>query len=362
MDWFLFALYLLIWWIWLWSGLRIFWYFNILDKPWKDVPERKPVPTLQWVVLIFLFIVLLIIAKVKLDISFGRDFLWLFIWGAIIALVAIIDEFGYLIHKKYAIPARVRFAIQIMVAVVARNFSWIWIEVIHFPWVMQFELSSFTSLLATILRFSLFINAINRFDGIYWLATWVSSIWYLTIFLLITFIVFPNFEFMSLERSELLVRVQIVSLILFVLWFLATIMEFKPRGLMRDVWTMFLWFGLGYLALLGGAKIGTLIVVLWLPIFDAVWVIVDRLRRNKNPFKWDYSHLHYRLLALGRNRNEIRVWIWIWSLFFMMIMLLLWIDWFAKMIVFFAMAALFFGLNIYLFWVKKKSTTLVVPS
>jgi len=54
---------------------------------------------------------------------------------------------------------------------------------------------------------------------------------------------------------------------------------------------------------MGGAKIGTLLVVLSLPIFDAIWVFVNRIFvMKKSPMKKDYTHLHYRLMALGRTR------------------------------------------------------------
>jgi len=65
-----------------------------------------------------------------------------------------------------------------------------------------------------------------------------------------------------------------------------------------------------------------MIVVLALPIFDAFWVIVDRLRQGKNPMKGDYTHLHYRLMALGWNRNEVRRGIWIYTITMMILMLL----------------------------------------
>jgi hypothetical protein len=49
---------------------------------------------------------------------------------------------------------------------------------------------------------------------------------------------------MSYERSELLIRVQIISLILFVLSLLGTMMEYRPWGVMRDVGVMFFGFSL----------------------------------------------------------------------------------------------------------------------
>jgi UDP-N-acetylmuramyl pentapeptide phosphotransferase/UDP-N-acetylglucosamine-1-phosphate transferase len=57
-----------------------------------------------------------------------------------------------------------------------------------------------------------------------------------------------------------------------------TVVEYKPYGLLRDVGSWFYGFSLAYLALLGGAKIGTVLVVLSLPLFDFIWVIVSRLR------------------------------------------------------------------------------------
>lgn len=117
---------------------------------------------------------------------------------------------------------------------------------------------------------------------------------------------------------------------------------------------MFLGFVLAYLALLGGAKIGTILVALSLPIFDAIWVFVNRIFiMKKSPLKGDYTHLHYRLLALGWNRNEIRWFVWSWSTFFMIIILLQGTDRLAKIIIFMMMAAIFYGVNVYLFWVKK---------
>ncbi len=353
MDLFLILTYIIVCSICLWWWISFFRFFNILDKPGKDVPDRDPVPTLQWVTIIITFLVLLLITKYYLDLDYvWKEFLWLFVWGWIIALVSIIDELWYLVDKKYSLSAWIRFLVQILVAAGARRFSWVWLDYLSIPWFQAIQLSWFTSLIATIAWFVLFINAINWFDWIYGLATWMSTIWFLTIFLLLVLVVFPTFEFMTFERNELLLRVKIVALILFVVWVFWTIMEYKPWWLMRDVWTMFFWFSLWYLSLLGWAKIWTMIVVLALPLFDAIWVIIDRWKKNKNPLKWDYSHLHYRLLSLWRNRGEVRIFIWWWSLFFMTVMLLLWNDRIWKLIVFFAMAFIFYGINIYLYRVK----------
>ena len=350
----LFLIYVIVWAVWLWIGRTLFARLGILDKPWKDVPARDPVPTLQWVVVIFLFVVLLYISKVVLWLDYiGREFLGLFVWWAVIAVMTVVDEMWRIVHSRYRLSAGVRLAVQVLVAWLAWYMSGIWLTSIQIPLLGGFELSMFTSLLATIVWFVLCINAINRSDGIYGLATGNSSIGFLTIFLLITLLVFPAYEFMSLEQSELLIRVQIISLALFVLSLLATILEYKPLWLMRDVWVMFFGFALGYLALLWWAKIGTIIVVLALPLFDAIRVMFDRIKNGVSPFQGTWIHLHYRLMTLGRNRHEVRRFIRWWSLFFMTVMLVLWADRIGKVLVFVAMAFVFFGSNIYLFWVKK---------
>ena len=91
-----------------------------------------------------------------------------------------------------------------------------------------------------------------------------------------------------------------------------------------------------------------------LPLFDALWVIVDRLFfRKQNPFKGDFTHLHYRLMALGRNRIEVRVVLWALSVFFSVLMLLQGSDRIGKTIIFLMLAIIFFAINGYLYRIKK---------
>ena len=59
-------------------------------------------------------------------------------------------------------------------------------------------------------------------------------------------------EFTNLET---LILVKNLALILAMISLVYTVVEFKPFGLIRDVGTMFLAFGLAYLSVVGGAKI-----------------------------------------------------------------------------------------------------------
>lgn len=332
------------------GGLHLTKSFSLLDKPWPDVPTRPRVPTLQGILLLLVAaILLLLFYKTSLPLTMDSPFFPLFIGIVILATVSIIDEMGRLVHRKRSISPKVRLVVQIIVSSIAFWSGEVRIETIPLltgvlPIAIQYIL--------TVGRFLLFINALNFFDGIYGLASWMASIWFLTTALLLG-IVISFFPTITPAKLLLLQGTQWYARVFFVVAAVYAWIEFRPRGVVRDVGIVSLWFTLAYIALLWWAKIGTVIVVLSLPLFDAIWVVIDRLRRGKHPFHGDYTHLHYRLMALGRTRNEVRWFIRIFSCVLMILMLLQWADRFGKGIIFILMACLFFGINIYLFWVKK---------
>lgn len=339
--------------------LRWFRRLGILDRPGADIiPSRKPVPTMQWLVLYGIFVVL-----VFLFYPGWRSlslFQWLFAGITILLVVTGIDEWMYIRGKK-DLPAIVRLFAQILAAVVAiwvwgiamdeRVFQWV---VVSIPFLVFAWFFVFWSLLC--------INAINWFDGVNGQASGVSSIGFLTIVLLINLVVLPYYSAISSINADVLQRVSDISLMFFVLSLVYTVIEYKPYGLLRDLGTMVFGFVLAYISIVWWAKIGTLIVALSLVIFDAVWVWLHRIFfLKKNPLKWDYTHLHYRLLGLGWNRVEVRAFVWWWSLVMMILMLLQWADRRDKIIIFVVMAFVFFGVNGYLFWWKKLPCG-IVPS
>lgn len=64
---------------------------------------------------------------------------------------------------------------------------------------------------------------------------------------------------------------------------------------------------LGVLAILSVAKVGTLIMVLGLPMIDAVWVIVKRIREKRSPVWGGREHLHHYLLDRGWGKQKIAI-------------------------------------------------------
>ncbi|MCS7050590.1 MAG: undecaprenyl/decaprenyl-phosphate alpha-N-acetylglucosaminyl 1-phosphate transferase, partial [Thermomicrobium sp.] len=77
------------------------------------------------------------------------------------------------------------------------------------------------------------------------------------------------------------------------------------RIMMGDSGAMLLGYTLAILAIIGGAKIATALLVLWVPILDVAWLIVYRLWNGRSPMEADRGHLHHRLLDLGWSQRRI---------------------------------------------------------
>ncbi|MBI1863312.1 undecaprenyl/decaprenyl-phosphate alpha-N-acetylglucosaminyl 1-phosphate transferase [Candidatus Microgenomates bacterium] len=73
-------------------------------------------------------------------------------------------------------------------------------------------------------------------------------------------------------------------------------------------------FLLGILAILSFGKIGTAILILSIPMIDAIYSILRRIKNKQSPFKADWGHFHHRLLEVGWGRRRIAVFYWIISL------------------------------------------------
>jgi UDP-GlcNAc:undecaprenyl-phosphate/decaprenyl-phosphate GlcNAc-1-phosphate transferase len=69
-------------------------------------------------------------------------------------------------------------------------------------------------------------------------------------------------------------------------------------------------FLLAVLAILATAKVGTAIVVLGLPLIDAIYSIARRLWAKKSPVWGDRGHLHHKLLDMGWGKRRIALFYW----------------------------------------------------
>lgn len=333
--------------LWLY-GFRKLWR---LDRPgWDWIPARTfRVPNFQWIIMVVgIWIWLSLFFPNLFE---NKQILLLLIFATWYTLFNLINDILDLKTKMLGMPAWFRLIIQFLIV-----WSYIYLSQLYT------NINLFGTQLDPIIWFIIllfwivgFINAINFFDGVHAMASGVSSIWFLSIFLIIQFVVLIVYQ-NSITSSEylLLNDIKSLSMLMAISTLIYCIVEYKPSGVLRDAGFSFIWFVLAVLAMLGGAKIGTILVVLSLPIFDSIWVFLNRIFvMKKNPMKWDFTHLHHRLMTLGRSRPEIRVVVWVYTIFMTTLMLLLYDNTLWKLIVFTMVFVIFFSTNAYLYWYKK---------
>lgn len=143
--------------------------------------------------------------------------------------------------------------------------------------------------LLAIIWLILMMNVVNFSDGIDGLAGTISAIALLVIAIL------SSRPPVGQPATVLLAMIGLGAVLGFLVWNLP-----PAKMFMGDSGAMFLGFLIAVLAIIAGAKLATTLVVLALPIIDAVIVIAGRLMKRENPMTHaDKSHLHHRLLAAG---------------------------------------------------------------
>lgn len=161
-------------------------------------------------------------------------------------------------------------------------------------WILPYSELVIPGFLALFLWFFLVMNAMNWLDGIDGACGGVALITLATIF------------FLSLKPEVYQPPIAIVAVIGIgvVAGFLLFNM-YPARILAGTTGSMFLGFLIAVLAIIAGTKIATALLVLALPISDALFVIWRRLRDGVSIVQPDKRHLHYRLMTLGWSERQI---------------------------------------------------------
>lgn len=330
-------------------GLWAFRKLNILDRPGHDwIPPRLfKVPNFQgivlitgfWIWLLLYFPDLLQVATIK----------WLLYIATAYGVFNFVNDIVDWKWDMTGIPAKYRLLVQMAFVAAYVWISWMYQHITIF-W---FELHPVLAFVFSWFWILGFINAINFFDGSHAMVAGVTAIGYVAVALIIQTVVLTMYT-VAWENLILMNSIAQLCILLALSCLVYVIVEYKPSGVLRDVGVSFIGFTLGALSLLGGAKLGTMLLVLFLPICDSMWVFLNRIiMMRKNPMKGDYTHLHHRLMKLGLQRSEVRRPIWAFTLTMLLLLLLLW-EWsIDKLIVFAWFALLFFGVHIYLYRFKK---------
>lgn len=188
--------------------------------------------------------------------------------------------------------------VQIMAGVIAFSFG-IRLTSLSYPLsdVVLFFHSGWmlgVSFIMTIVWIVAVMNAMNWADGMDGLCGGISLIGFSTIF------------FLSLRPEVNQPPMALLSLALSGASLGFLVFNFYPARIFAGTsGSWFLGFMLAALALFSGAKIATVMLVLALPLSDAVWVIASRFRAGVSIFAPDQRHLHHRLRELGWSSQQI---------------------------------------------------------
>ena len=73
-------------------------------------------------------------------------------------------------------------------------------------------------------------------------------------------------------------------------------------------------FLLGIISILSFGKVGTAILILSIPMIDAIYTMIRRLKKRRSPFRADWGHFHHRLMEIGWGKRRIALFYWLIAL------------------------------------------------
>ena len=165
-----------------------------------------------------------------------------------------------------------------------------------------FELTLFTDLF-TFCWLMLLIYAMKFLDGLNGLVSGITVIGSIILF------------FTSLALGQFLPA--IVSLIIAGAYLGFLPYNFAGKIFLGESGSTLAGFLLGIIAIIGPAKISIAFLILGVPVLDALWVIYQRIIKDKSsPFLGDRRHLHFKLLTRGMSERKAVLMLWLISLSF----------------------------------------------
>ena len=290
--------------------------FSLFDKPNNRKQHEIPIVRVGG-----LAIIIAIFSSITLTSIFGffdifieKDLLLIFIFSSLLFLIGFLDDL-------FSISFLKKLLCQILVA----SFAWkagLRINEIDLLWLnpefMNLQISPFFSLFFTNFWVVAIINAFNWLDGLDGLATGIT---------LITSIGLMFVSF-SIDIGNALFL--IFSLIGTCLGFL--IYNYNPAKIfMGDGGSYLMGSLIAFLSIFvynsdlinGSSSIDliTLLLILFVPLFDMTYVVFHRIASGKLPFLPDRQHIHHRLLRIGFSHQDTVIFCYLISIFFVFIAL-----------------------------------------
>ena len=221
--------------------------------------------------------------------------LLMIIGAAIVVAVMLVDD-------AIDLPPRIKLMWQVVASMmiilprVQGESKGIIIEQFNVPWVGVVTVPLVLAFAGTLLWLVGMMNVMNWVDGLDGLAGSISLVACVIMFIH-TFWGLGGFQQFTISLLPLLLGAAILGFMPFN-WF-------PSKVIMGDAGAMFLGYMLGVISIIGGAKIGMMLLVLGFPILDGVWVTINRMMNGKNAMERDVGHLHHRLLRAGFNQPQV---------------------------------------------------------
>ena len=260
-----------------------------------DIPKdnrrmhKKPTPRIGGLAIIFGFMVATLCFAQP-----SRQLYGTLAGAAIIAVMGVIDDCKNL-------PAKLKFVIQIIAALVVVFAGDIKIDVFTNPNFLSdnpyWVLPEWLSVTLTVIWIVFITNAVNFIDGLDGLAAGVSAIMSISL------------VFISIRVGEYSIAILGIALMGSCFGFLP--FNFNPAKIfMGDTGSTFLGFMLATLSIQGVFKSYAVIsfavplLILGLPLFDALFAMIRRILRGQSPMTADRGHLHHRLVDMGFSQKQ----------------------------------------------------------
>lgn len=261
-----------------------------------DIPKdnrrmhKQPIPRLGGLAIIFGFLV----AILCFNTGFSKQLSATLAGAAIIVAMGIVDDCKNL-------DAKLKFVIQIIAALVVIYFGDIRINVFTNPNIfsdsLYLVLPGWLSVTLTVVWIVFITNAVNFIDGLDGLAAGVSAIMSVSL------------VFISVRLGEYTIALIGIALMGGCFGFLP--FNFNPAKIfMGDTGSTFLGFMLATVSIQGVFKSYAVItfavplLILGLPLFDAMFAMLRRILTGHNPMSADRGHLHHRLIDMGFSQKQ----------------------------------------------------------
>lgn len=221
--------------------------------------------------------------------------LLMIIGAAIVVAVMLVDD-------AISLPPTVRLIWQLVAAmmIIMPRFQGesrgIIIEQVNLPILGLTTFPLIIAVVATVVWLVGMMNVMNWVDGLDGLAGSISLV-ACSVMFIHTFWGFGGLPQFTISLLPLMLGAAIIGFLPF---------NWHPsKVIMGDAGAMFLGYVLGVLSLIGGAKIGMMLLVLGFPIMDGLWVTMNRIMNGQSAMQRDNRHLHHRLLQAGFNQKQI---------------------------------------------------------